>query len=116
MKPISFNWNNKTYTISENKMPLVIVEAGVNHNGSLKLAKELIDLAKVTTGDIVKFQSFITEEITTPTGNAASYIKRNVNQNKWFNVLKELELSQKDQTTLFEYCKKKDIVFLSTPY
>lgn len=115
-KAINFKWNNKKYTISQNQRPLVIAEAGVNHNGNVELALELIDLAKKTGSDVVKFQSFITEEISTPTSKAPDYIKRNVNLENWQAVLKGLELSQKDQAKLFNYCLKKGIVFLSTPY
>ncbi len=117
MKAITFNWNNKRYTINEDSSPLIIAEIGVNHNGNLSLAKELIDLAKETGADIVKFQSFITDEIATLGGPSPEYIKRESPEFKsFYELLKTLELSHEAHQKLIDYCKQKDIVFLSTPY
>lgn len=94
----------------------IIAEAGVNHNGSLKLAKKLVDLACAAGADAVKFQTFKTEELVTLSAPKAEYQKRTVPGKSQYEMLKKLELSQKDFVELFKYCKKKGIMFLSTPF
>lgn len=117
MKQVTFNWNRKKYTISENQRPLVIAEAGVNHNGDIKLAKELIDIAKKAGADFVKFQTFHPKEMATPTGPSAQYIKReSPKAESWYKLLEDLTLKDEAFGELLNYCKKKGIVFLSTPY
>ena len=117
MKSVAFTWNRKKYTIAQNQPPFVIAEAGVNHNGDMKLAKELIDIAKDVGADFVKFQTFHPREMATPTGPSAQYIKRESPQAKsWYKLLEELTLPDSAFEELLDYCKKKGIVFLSTPY
>ena len=89
------------------KKTIIIAEIGVNHNGSIILAKKLIDKAKLAKVDYVKFQSFIASEITTKKTNLANYQKKNANQKTQYELLKNLELSFEKQNLLFEYCKKK---------
>lgn len=114
---ISFKWNNKIYTIAENQRPLVIAEVGVNHNGDIKLAKELIDLAKETGADIVKFQTFHPQEMATPKGASPAYIMRGSKQaESFYDLLIKLRLPDEAFGELLNYCKQKNIVFLSTPY
>lgn len=117
MRKITFSWNRKQYTIGENQPPIVIAEAGVNHNGSIKLAKELIDIAKEAGADIVKFQTFHPREMATPSGPSAQYIKRESPEaESWYKLLEDLTLPDEAFGELLNYCKKKGIVFLSTPY
>ena len=94
---------------------IIIAEIGVNHNGSLKLAKKLIDYAVKAKADYVKFQSYVTSKLLIQNSNLASYQKKSFKgtQN---DLLKKYELSFQQQIDLFEYCKHKKIGFLSTPF
>ncbi|MCW5824500.1 MAG: N-acetylneuraminate synthase [Cyanobacteria bacterium TGS_CYA1] len=96
---------------------LIIAEAGVNHNGSLKRAIEMVKVAKESGADVVKFQSFSADSITTRTNQMADYQKRNTKSDtaQWA-MLKQLELSEDDHFTLFECCKKEGIEFVSSPF
>ena len=80
----------------KNKKTYIIAEAGVNHNGSLKLAKKLIEVAKNCGADCVKFQLFKSENLVQNSTPLASYQKKNIkmkiNQNQ---MLKNLEMSEK---------------------
>ncbi|MDC1177333.1 N-acetylneuraminate synthase family protein [Candidatus Pelagibacter sp.] len=102
------------------KSPIyIIAEAGVNHNGSLTLAKKLIDVAVKAKADAVKFQTFKAENIIIPKGPKAKYhIETTGNDKKlsWYNLLKSQEISENMHIELIKYCKKKRITFLSTPY
>lgn len=94
-----------------------IAEAGVNHNGSLKLAKELVDIAKVAGADAVKFQTFIAEQVVTPTAKKAEYqITNTGNSDSQLEMIKKLELSQADFRQIRDYCQLRGIEFLSTPF
>ena len=96
----------------------IIAEAGVNHNGSLKLAKKLVDEAKNAGVDCIKFQTFIAENIVSKTAVKAEYQKQNTNNSceSQYNMLKKLELSFPDFIELNNYCKAKNIQFLSTAF
>ena len=99
------------------KKPIIIAEAGVNHNGSLRIAKKLIDVAKKAKADYVKFQTFEANKLVTKQAKLADYQKKNLKQNKsQYQMLKELELKKKDHIKLINYCKKKKIKFLSTAF
>jgi len=102
------------------KSPIyIIAEAGVNHNGSITLAKKLIDVAVKAKADAVKFQTFKAENIIIPKGPKAKYhIETTGNDKKlsWFDLLKSQEISENMHIELIKYCKKKKITFLSTPY
>lgn len=94
----------------------IIAEAGVNHNGSLKLARELIDKAVEAGCDAVKFQSFRAENLVTLSAPQADYQQRNIGkQEAQYEMLKRLELDQAAQSELMEYCRGR-IVFLSSPF
>lgn len=95
----------------------IIAEAGVNHNGDIGLAKELINIAKDAGADFVKFQSFITEECISGDAPKANYQARSTNENETqYEMVKKLELSEKDHEDLIDYCSQKNISFLSTPF
>ena len=95
----------------------IIAEAGVNHNGSIQLAYKLIDVASASGADAVKFQTFKTENLVSINAQKAEYQKQATNQSEsQFKMLKKLELDTNAHKKLINYCKKKDIVFLSTPF
>ena len=84
------------------KHTVIIAEAGVNHNGSLELAKQLIDAASVAGVDYVKFQTFKAENVVTKKAKQAEYQKKNIgdDNDSQFQMLKKLELSQADHELL----------------
>ena len=99
------------------KKVFIIAEAGVNHNGSLELAKKLIDVAVEAAVDAVKFQTFKAENLVAKNANKADYQKENTNKKEsQFEMLKKLELDVKTHNELISYCNEKNIMFLSTPF
>lgn len=95
----------------------IIAEIGVNHNGSLDLAKKLIDAAVEARADAVKFQTFRAEDLVTPDARKADYQVANTGEaGNQFDMLKALELSEDQFRELAEYCGKTGIQFLSTPF
>ena len=98
-------------------MVKIIAEAGVNHNGSKQLAIELIDAAHQSGADMVKFQTFKANSLSTKRAKKANYQSKNMQSNKsQYEMLKELELSYGSFLDLSEYSKKIGIEFLSTPF
>ena len=98
---------------------LIIAEAGVNHNGSLEIAKKLVDKAVEAGVDIIKFQTFKAEKLVSKSAKQADYQKKNIGNNaddSQYNMLKKLELSEQDHQELVDYCKKKGIQFWSTAF
>lgn len=93
----------------------IIAEAGVNHNGSIVLAKQLIDKAKEAGVDCVKFQTWQTELLVDQNTSTAKYQEINTSQTSQYEMLKSLELSYEQFLELKDYCQKVDIQFLSTP-
>ncbi len=95
----------------------IIAEVGVNHNGFLEMAKQLVDVAKESGADAVKFQTFKAENLVTQYAQQADYQIENLGEaSSQFAMLKQLELSFEEFTTLQQYCMEKDIEFLSTPF
>ena len=99
------------------KKTFIIAEAGVNHNGSLKIAKKLVNAAKKSGADYIKFQTFNPKLMTTPQSNIAPYQKKiKLGETKQLRMLQKLSLSKDDFSKLYLYCKKKKIKFLSSPF
>lgn len=99
------------------KRVYIIAEAGVNHNGNISTALELVDLAKESGADCVKFQTFTAERLVTKIAEKADYQKVTTNRyQSQFEMLKSLELSKKDFKLLRDHCKRLSIDFVSTPF
>ncbi|MDE5886548.1 MAG: N-acetylneuraminate synthase [Muribaculaceae bacterium] len=96
---------------------MIIAEAGVNHNGSIKLARHLIDKAVEADVDYIKFQTFKSETLVNRSARQADYQTKNLGKEEsQLEMLKKLELSFTEFITLDEYCKEMGIKFLSTPF
>jgi len=95
----------------------IIAEAGVNHNGSLDMAKELINCAVKAGADAVKFQTFRSEKITSKFAPKAEYQKQTTgSRESQLDMLKKLELDENAHMVLVDHCKQQGIQFLSTPF
>lgn len=95
----------------------IIAEAGVNHNGDLNTAKKLIDEASKAGADAVKFQSFKADKLVTKDAEKASYQKSTTGKEEnQYQMLNKLELNYENHKDLIEYCKQKNIMFLSSPF
>jgi N,N'-diacetyllegionaminate synthase len=97
---------------------IIIAEAGVNHNGSIALAKKLIDAAVNAGVDFVKFQTFKSESLVSKSAKKASYQLENTNDTSesQLQMLKKLELSREQHYEIVSYCKEKNISFFSTAF
>ena len=96
---------------------LIIAEAGVNHNGSLDIAKKLIDVAYEAGADFVKFQTFNADDLLTKETPKAEYQKKDLADNEsQYEMIKKLELSEEDHIALISYCDRIGIKFLSTAF
>lgn len=96
---------------------IFIAEAGINHDGDLKIAKKMIDAAASAGADYVKFQSFKAEKLVTPDALRSSYIVKGSHKGESFkDLLKRLELNKEGHIILKKYCDDKNIKFLSTPF
>ena len=101
--------------VKKNKV-LIIAEAGINHNGDLKIAKKLIDVCKKIGADAIKFQTFKAENVISKFAKKLNYQKNEKNDNQsQLEMLKSVELSNKEFLKLKKYCEKKKIIFMSTP-
>jgi len=109
----------------------IIAEAGVNHNGSLELAKKLIDVAVTAGADAVKFQTFKADKLVCRSAKKAEYQLKAMSgvasfnalqddalpdEESQFSMLKKLELDENAHHQIIDYCKQKNILFLSTPF
>ena len=94
----------------------IIAEAGVNHKGDINLAYKLVDAAKAAGVDCIKFQTFKSENLVSHTAQKAEYQKAATGDSSQQDMLKQLELSFGEFVSLKEYCDRKGICFLSTPF
>ncbi len=95
----------------------IIAEAGVNHNGDINIAKKLVDEAVLAGADAVKFQTFKAENLVCRNASKAEYQLDTTDKDETqFDMLKKLELTEKMHIELIDYCKNRDIMFLSTPF
>lgn len=96
---------------------MIIAEAGVNHNGDLSIAKQLVDAASVIGADAIKFQTFRTKHLAVPDAKKADYQIENTGQTmSQYEMLKSLELSWQEFEELYQYCSFRRIRFLSSPF
>ena len=101
--------------IGKNKPVFIIAEAGVNYNNKLSLALKMVDVAAKYGADAIKFQTFIVDNIHLKNSIKPHY-QKSIKGKNYYDILKNLEPSFQQQTKIFNYCKKKNIIFLSTPY
>ncbi|MDG0873578.1 N-acetylneuraminate synthase [Paenibacillus thiaminolyticus] len=94
----------------------IIAEAGVNHNGSLEMAKELVRVAAQSGADAIKFQTFKAQHLVTAYADMAEYQMKTSKAQSQFELLKNLELSNEYHFEIIEFCEKEGIEFLSTPF
>jgi N,N'-diacetyllegionaminate synthase len=95
----------------------IIAEAGVNHNGSIEIAKKMIEVAKECGANAIKFQTFKAEKVISKYALKAEYQKQTTGEiDSQLEMVKKLELSFDDFIVLKEYCDKLNIMFLSTPF
>ena len=95
----------------------IIAEAGVNHNGSIELAKKMVDQAQEAGADCIKFQTFVAKNLVSRSAAKAEYQKLNTDANEsQFEMLNKLALSFDEFSELSKYCSSKNIEFLSTPF
>lgn len=95
---------------------LIIAEAGVNHNGSIHLAKKLIEVAAEAGVDMVKFQTFRTGNLVSVAAQRAGYQKTDKGDDSQYKMLSELELDVEIHHLLVDYCRELGVQFLSTPF
>ena len=96
---------------------IIIAEAGVNHNGSVKLAKQMIEEAAKAGADYIKFQTFKPEKLVSKYAQKADYQKKTTgSQESQLQMLEKLALSYDDFAELKKYCEQIGIGFLSTPF
>ena len=99
------------------KKTFIIAEAGVNHNGSFELAKQLVDKAVWAGADCIKFQTFNSKNLVSKNAQKAEYQKKTTDSSEsQLDMLKKLELTKEQFTELRNYCNQKGIKFLSTPF
>ncbi len=111
------NGKNMIDKILKSTNPYVIAEIGINHNGDIHLAKEMIDAAKESGADCVKLQSFSVDKYISPSAGKADYQKQDQFSDKsQKEIIKSCEITLEQTSDLFDYCKKEKIDFLSTPF
>jgi N,N'-diacetyllegionaminate synthase len=98
------------------KPVFVIAEAGVNHNGSVDLALQLVDAARDAGADAVKFQTFRAEDVVTPQAATADYQRANTGATSQFDMIRKLELDEAQHARVAQHCRDRGIEFCSTPF
>ena len=100
------------------KHTIIIAEAGVNHNGSIEMAKQLVDKAVEAGVGYIKFQTFKAANLVTKSACQAEYQKKNIggSDDSQYKMLKKLELSPNDHEILVNYCRERNIKFFSTAF
>ena len=107
----------KDFKIGKKHPCFIIAEAGVNHNGNINIAHKLIESAKAAGADAVKFQCFKAESLVTRNSGKADYqLKTTSGDDSQFSMLKQLELSDREQAQLKKHCDDEGILYLCTPY
>lgn len=99
-------------TIGSAHPVFVIAEAGINHNGSLSIAKKLVNIAKNAGVDCIKFQTHIVDEEMIKT----NILPGKISKTPLWDIIKNCELTDDEESKLSKYCKEKKILFLSTPF
>ena len=95
----------------------IIAEAGVNHNGDVNLARQLIDAANEAGADAVKFQTFTADEVVTRSAAKAAYQQETTSPDEsQYDMIRQLELSPESFKELYAYTQQKGIIFMSTPF
>lgn len=97
---------------------IILAEAGVNHNGSIELAKKLVEKAKEAGADYIKFQTFKASKLVTKAAKQAEYQQKNIGKEDdcQYQMLKKLELSPEEHEILIDYCHQLGIKFFSTAF
>ena len=98
--------------IGAGEPPLVVVEVGINHEGSVDKAISLVDAAAAAGAELVKFQCHITEKEMVPTDMTPGEIS----QEKLWDIIKRCELNEAEERRVQAYCKQKSVIYLSTPF
>ncbi len=101
--------------VGEGRPVFIVAEVGVNHNGSLALARALVDSAAVSGADAVKFQSFSAEKLVSAWAPLAPY-QRDEGKGRQREMLRALELGEREHRQLKGRCERRGVLFLSTPY
>tara|TARA_B100000427_G_scaffold327233_1_gene337523 strand:+ start:6115 stop:7158 length:1044 start_codon:yes stop_codon:yes gene_type:complete len=99
--------------VGENFKPLIIAEIGINHNGSIKQAKKLIDAAYNSGAEIIKHQTHVVDD---EMSEEAKKITPSHTRETIFEIIKKCSLNEKDEFELMNYVKKKNMIFISTPF
>ncbi len=95
----------------------IIAEAGVNHNGSIELARKMIDVAVEAGADAIKFQTFKAEKVVSRYAPKAEYQKKTTTADEsQLEMIKKLELGVDAHRELIAHCRQKNIQFLSSPF
>ncbi len=103
--------------VGPNQPIFIVAEAGVNHNGNPETARRLVETAAAAGADAVKFQTFKAERLATPAAPKAAYqVESSPSRESQLEMLRRLELSEKDHRELIAYCREKGILFLATPF
>jgi N,N'-diacetyllegionaminate synthase len=107
----------ENFTIGPRHQVFIVAEVGVNHNGNLQTAKQLVEAAKAAGAQAVKFQTFSAEALVTSDAPKADYQIENTGAGEsQLQMLRNLELGESEFHELADFCRREGIVFLSTPY